>query len=100
MGDPKPRKYMIRHVLESGQPTYVYGGRGTLKSLACLTMGLAVASPEVSSILGYAVEEHGPVIFFDSELSRDALFGYFAEDDPPTVADVGSAQNILRAAER
>lgn len=75
MGDPKPRKYMIRHVLESGQPTYVYGGRGTLKSLACLTMGLAVASPEVSSILGYAVEEHGPVIFFDSELSRDDFNG-------------------------
>ena len=36
-------------------------------------------------------------LYLSQELT---LFGYFAEDDPPTVANVGSAQNILRAAER
>ena len=75
MGAPQPRRYVVRHVLESGHPTYVYGGRGTLKSLSCLIIGIAVASPEVSRILGYPVEEHGPVVFFDSELSRDDFNG-------------------------
>ena len=39
-------------------------------------------------------------LYLSQELTLFGYFGYFAEDDPPTVADVGSAQNILRAAER
>jgi RecA-family ATPase len=71
MGDPSPRRNIVRNILESGHPTYVYGGRGTLKSLSCLAVGIAIAAPEVSSVLGYPVETHGPVVYFDSELSKD-----------------------------
>jgi hypothetical protein len=39
-------------------------------------------------------------LYLSQELTLFGYFGYFAEDDPPTVANVGSAQNILRAAER
>lgn len=39
-------------------------------------------------------------LYLSQELTLFGYFGYFAEDDPPTVADVGSDQNILRAAER
>jgi hypothetical protein len=39
-------------------------------------------------------------LYLSQKLTLFGYFGYFAEDDPPTVADVGSAQNILRAAER
>jgi hypothetical protein len=39
-------------------------------------------------------------LYLSQELTLFGYFGYFAEDDPPTVADVGSAQDILRAAER
>jgi hypothetical protein len=73
MGDPEPANYLVRHVVEAGHPTYIYGGRGTLKSMKSLAIGIAIASPEVSSILGYAVEGHGPVILFDSELNANVF---------------------------
>jgi DNA polymerase I len=73
MEDPEPPAFLVRNVLEVGHPTYIYGGRGTLKSMNSLAIAIAVASPEARSILGYPVERHGPVVVFDSELNKNVF---------------------------
>jgi DNA polymerase-1 len=73
MGEPAPPDYLVRNCVEKGHPTYIYGGRGTLKSMNALAIGIAIASPEVTEILGYKVEAHGPVVLFDSELNANVF---------------------------
>jgi len=73
MGEPEPPRYLIRNCVEEAHPTYIYGGRGSLKSISTTALGIAIASPEVSSIFGFAVEEHGPVIIYDSELNANVF---------------------------
>jgi hypothetical protein len=73
MGEPVPPDYLVRNCVEKGHPTYIYGGRGTLKSMNALAIGIAIASPEVTEILGYKMEAHGPVVLFDSELNANVF---------------------------
>ena len=73
MGDPKPPAYLVKNVVELGHPTYIYGGRGSLKSMCSLAIAIAVASDEVDSVLGYPVEHHGPVVLYDSELNGNVF---------------------------
>jgi DNA polymerase I-like protein with 3'-5' exonuclease and polymerase domains len=75
MGEPVPPEYLVKNFVEKGHPTYIYGGRGTLKSMAALVLGIAIASPDVSKILGYDVDAHGPVVLFDSELNANVFKG-------------------------
>ena len=44
MGEPVPPDYLVRNCVEKGHPTYICGGRGTLKSMNALA-GIAIASP-------------------------------------------------------
>jgi DNA polymerase I-like protein with 3'-5' exonuclease and polymerase domains len=69
MGEPEDPTYLVRNFVEEAQPTYIYGGRGSLKSIDAVALGLGIASAEVNSVLGYPVEHHGPVIVYDSEMS-------------------------------
>lgn len=71
IGDPEPNRYLVRGFVEESQPTYVYGGSGTLKSITVLALAIAIASPEVSSLCGFQVENHGPVVIFDSEMNQN-----------------------------
>ena len=73
MGEPEPPRYLIRNCVEEAHPTYIYGGRGSLKSISTTAMGIAIASPEVSNILGFTVEEHGPIVLYDSELNENVF---------------------------
>src|SRR5919107_3171996 len=70
LGEPKPFKYLVRNVVQVAQPTYIYGARGSLKSITALTLAIGIASPAVDEILGFAVEGNGPTIVFDSELNE------------------------------
>ena len=69
MGEPIPVPHLVRNVVAVAHPTIVYGGRGSLKSLATVLLSVAVSSPEVDSVFGYPVEKHGPVVIYDSELN-------------------------------
>jgi ribonuclease D len=66
-----PDEYLVRDIVMHSQPTYLYASEGACKSLITAALGIAIASPEVSSIFGYPVETHGPVVLFDSELTVD-----------------------------
>jgi DNA polymerase-1 len=68
--DPGPDKLLIRDMVMDGEATYVYGPMGVCKSLVTTAMAVAIASPEVSEIFGKPVEEHGPTILFDSEMTE------------------------------
>src|SRR5215217_8644330 len=70
LGDPEPLRYLVRNVVQVAQPTYIYGGRGSLKSINALALAIGIASPAVDEILGFAVEGNGPTIILDSELSE------------------------------
>jgi AAA domain len=73
MGDPEPPEYLVRNVVEVATPTYMYGGRGSLKSIKALAVAIAISSHEVHKVLGYPVEDHGPVVVFDSELNKNVF---------------------------
>jgi hypothetical protein len=67
--DPGPDNYLVRDMVMDREPTYFYAAEGTCKSLMTTALGVAIASPEVSSIFGHQVETHGPVVLFDAELT-------------------------------
>lgn len=71
MGDPEPISYLVHNIMATGHPTVIYGGRGSLKSLITVMLSVAIASPKVDSIFGYPVDNHGPVVVYDSELNED-----------------------------
>jgi len=73
MGDPEPPDYLVRNVVEEATPTYMYGGRGSLKSIKALAVGIGISSHEVHKVLGYPVEDHGPVVILDSELNKNVF---------------------------
>ena len=73
MGDPEPPEYLVRNIVEVATPTYMYGGRGSLKSIKALAVGIGISSHEVQQVLGYPVEDHGPVVIFDSELNKNVF---------------------------
>src|SRR5215204_2530981 len=50
LGDPQPPQYLVRDCIEVGEPTYLYGGPGTLKSIKATALAISIASPEVSEI--------------------------------------------------
>src|SRR5215218_11283510 len=70
LGESEPFKYLVRNVVQAAQPTYIYGGRGSLKSITALALAIGIASPAVDEILGFAVEGNGPTIVLDSELNE------------------------------
>jgi hypothetical protein len=70
MGIPEDPIYLVRNFVEEAQPTYIYGGRGSLKSIDAVALGIGICSAEVHSVFGYPVEHHGPVIVYDSEMNK------------------------------
>jgi AAA domain len=68
LSEPEPRKYLIRNMASPGLPTYVYGAAATCKSLAGASSAIAIAHEDIPYFCGFPVEQHGPVVVFDSEL--------------------------------
>src|SRR5829696_1010201 len=72
-GRPSAPRYLVRNVVQVAQPAYIYGGRGSLKSMNALAIAIGIASPEVAEVIGFPVEEDGPTIVFDSELNAEVF---------------------------
>src|SRR5215207_1270740 len=68
LSEPEPRKYLIRHMVSPGLATYIYGGAATCKSLTGASSAIAIAHEAIPHFCGFPVEQHGPVVIFDSEL--------------------------------
>jgi len=69
LGDPGPEKHLVEGFIAEGEPCYIYGARGTLKSYNALMIALGIASPDITHVFGHEVEKHGTVILYDAEMN-------------------------------
>jgi hypothetical protein len=63
---------VVKFVVPSGGALNLYGKPKAGKSFAALGLALAIASPEVDEWLGFPIEAHGKVLYFQIDTPRNS----------------------------
>jgi RecA-family ATPase len=66
------KPWIVRHVIPSGGAVNIYGKPKLGKSFCALGLALAVANEHVKGYLGFPIEQHGKVAYFQIDTPRNS----------------------------
>jgi len=69
LGEPEPRKYLIKDLCAEGYPLVAFGAGGVAKSFGMLQAGVAISGGH-ETWFGLEIMKHGTMIYIDFELDQ------------------------------